>query len=83
MMVISPQVPFPEAVALNTERLAKSPSTALQSQNPTSTTLFPFENSDELLPYVPGEPTLTASEVHSFLAKELDMPVLDELYPRL
>ncbi len=36
-------------------------------------------------PYVPGEPSvsLAPDEVHDFLVRELNTPILDELYTRL
>jgi hypothetical protein len=80
-----PEAPFPAAAALRTERLATPHCPALQTRNSTSASQSPLENPDELLQHVPGEPTvtLTPSEVHDFLLRELETPILDEIYPRL
>lgn len=74
------EAPFPATTALSMDRL-KVP--ALQRHNPASPS--PSDGLDELLLYVPGEPTvnLSSAEVRSFLARELYTPVLDELYNRL
>lgn len=74
------EAPFPATVALSTDRL-KTP--ALRRHIPASPS--PSNDLDDLLVYVPGEPTVSLSpdEVGGFLARELSTPVLDELYNRL
>ncbi|KAI9736327.1 MAG: hypothetical protein M1834_001213 [Cirrosporium novae-zelandiae] len=74
-------VPFSGANALNNQRLHCHPSAECL--------LLPCLNSPEnpkgSIPHVPGEPDidLKANEVHKFLIRELDNPILDELCPRL
>lgn len=83
----SSQPPFPETVALNTERLKLPPAWHPHNGSVRGMALASasLTNSDESISYVPGEPTvdLVSSEVHEFLARELGTPLLDEVYPRL
>jgi len=72
----SSEAPFPEPVALSTGRLEDPCYAAVQGNN---STLTPSH------PYVPGEPSvsLAPDEVYDFLVRELNTPILDELYTRL
>lgn len=75
------QVPFPPSYALNTEQL--TPHSNSQSQNSPST--CPSKDKGGYITYVPGEPAvnLLTAEVNAYLSKQLDTPLLDELYDRL
>lgn len=70
------EAPFPEAVALSTGRLEDPRYAAVETNNPTSTPSHP---------HLPGEPSvsLAPDEVYDFLVRELNTPILDELYTRL
>lgn len=80
----TPEAPFSASTVPSKDRLQIPACIARQSHDP-SVAPSPSDKPVERLLYVPGEPTvgLALAEVYLFLARELQTPVLDELYPRL
>jgi len=66
-------------VAFGESRCARPLMQKTHTDVPMNTTSTPSH------PYVPGEPSvsLAPDEVHDFLVRELNTPILDELYTRL
>lgn len=81
------EAPFPARTALNTDHFATHHYLPSQQCDPTpaSPSPSPLDHPQNSLTYVPGEPTvdLTPNKVHDFLIRELNTPVLDEMYTRL
>ena len=82
-------VPFPKEAALNFEhlvshRVQEPPVQEPPVHDPTPTTAQ-RSNRPEPIPFVPDAPAvpLNPDEITHFLKKELNTPILDELYPRL
>ena len=77
--------PLPETVALNTKYLVVLSESAVQAPLKTSACPMNIGNADKHIQHIPVEASvaLEARRVHQFLARELNTPILDELYPRL
>ena len=79
------ETPFSARTALNTDHLTIHHYFSSQQCDPTSASPLPLDNPENSLTYVPGEPTidLTPNKVHNFLIRELNTPILDEMYTKL
>ncbi|MCJ1242744.1 hypothetical protein MMC14_010753 [Varicellaria rhodocarpa] len=77
--------PFPEHVALNTERLKYVEFSDPQPYDSDTASAINTHDSNGIINYIPGEPSvhLVIADVHEYLLRELNTPMLEELYPRL
>ncbi|RFU74218.1 hypothetical protein TARUN_8027 [Trichoderma arundinaceum] len=73
------QVPFPESCALNKDRLCLPSHILSSSSSPHS------DQEADYINYLPGYPAVCSSpdEIYEHLARELETPLLDELYEKL
>jgi hypothetical protein len=86
MAIHDMQAPFPADAALNRDVIETSPQAPQQICDRTRIHDPAALNSPgKILNYIPGDPSvsLDPKEVYDFLSRELNTPVLDELYPRL
>lgn len=73
----SADAPFPATAALSAEFPA--------THHPTPTFPSPLKGPDEQPQRIPGKPTVnpTLHEIYDHLVRDLDTPVLDDIYPKL
>jgi hypothetical protein len=76
---------FPAKTALNTDHLTTHHYSLLQQYDSTSVSPLSLDNPENSLSHVLGESIidLTSDKIHDFLIRELNIPVLDEMYIRL